>query len=319
MKRCSKLLAVFFLLIFASSVYGATYVPTRINGLKGDVVLSPSSNSGPLSGLFQVLHCYWSHSGMLVNDGYNIRHNTMNDPPYDKTWIGCPKQFKSDPLSNGTPGILTEDINTTYNSTHNFTASGGVILKPTAALESAYRPLLNAVADKMAYLDAYYRPYAYTAFFQMDNTNVRTKGRGGHCSGTNWFANYFSGKQMNLPQHVSQTMYDASLQLYNGVRQAVMDEMGWCGQLFCGTSCAGKMANQVCNTFAFDRASDQSDYWRTRVNGPYGYLTSVAPAPDHLMMSSYVNPYGYVVGVQTAASSYYGAVEGLQFIDGYYR
>jgi len=36
-------------------------------------------------------------------------------------------------------------------------------------------------------------------------------------------------------------------------------------------------------------------------------------------MASYRNPIGYYPGVQTASSSYYGAVEGLMFIDGYYR
>ena len=319
MRKFYKLLAVCIILVFASTVYGAVYVPMRINGLKGDIVLSPSSSGSFLSGLFQVLHCYWSHSGMLVNDGYNIRHNTMDEPAYNKTWIGCPTTLKSDPLSNGTPGMLTEDINTTYNSTHNFTASGGVILKPTAALEATYRPLLNAVANKMAYMDAYYRPYAYAYFWQMDDSNVRVKGRGGHCSGTNWFANYFSGKQMNLPLHSSQTVYDAALQLYNGVYNAVLEELGWCGKLFCGTGCADKMANQVCNTFGFDRATDTTNYWRSRLNGPTGYVTSVAPAPDNLLMSNYTNPLGYNPGANTADSSYYGAVETLQFIDGYYQ
>lgn len=319
MKSFTKVLAVCILLVFASTVYGATYVPTRINGLKGDIVLSPNAASGFMTNLFNVLHCYWSHCGMLMDDGYNIRHNTMNVPDYDKTWIGCPKNLKADPLSNGVPGILTEDINTTYNVTHGFTASGGAIIKPTAALEASYRPLLHNNANKYAYLEAYYRPNAYTNLFQMDDSNVKTKGRGGHCSGTNWFANYFSGKQMNLPSHSSQTMYDAAVQLYNGVYDAAYEELGWCGRLFCGTSCCSKMANQVVNTFGFDRASDTSNYWTTRINGPTGYLTSVAPAPDHLMMSSYTNPLGYNTGVQTAESSYYGAVETLQFIDGYYQ
>ncbi len=318
MRKFYKLLAICVILVFASTVYGAVYVPTRINGLKGDIVLSPNG-SGPLSGLFQVLHSYWSHSGMLVNDGYNIRHNTMSFPAYNKTWIGCPTDLKSDPLSNGVPGMLTETINNAYNVTNNFTAGGGVVLKPTAALEASYRPLLNAVANKMAYMDAYYRPYGYSNFFQMDNSNVRVKGRGGHCSGTNWFANYFSGKTMALPYHSSQTVYDAAVQLYNGVRNAVLDELGWCGKLFCGTGCADKMANQVVNTFGFDRATDTSNYWRTRLNGPTGYVTTVAPAPDNLLMASYRNPIGYYPGVQTASSSYYGAVEGLMFIDGYYR
>ncbi len=319
MKRFSRLLAICVILFFASTVYGAVYVPTKINGLKGDIVLSPNSSDGLLTGLFQVLHCYWSHSGMLVNDGYNIRHNTMYMPSYSKTWIGCPKTLNAGQLSSGTPGILTEDINTTYNSTQNFTAAGGVVLKPTAALEGSCRPLLNTVADKMAYLDAYYRPNSYTNLWQMDNSNVRTVGRGSACSATCWFSNYYTGKQMALPSHSSQTMYDAAVQLYNGVYNAVMDELGWCGQLFCGTGCCDKFANQVVNTFGFDRASDTSNYWRTRINGPTGYLSSVAPAPDHLMMSSYTNPLGYATGVQTADSSYYGAVETLQFIDGYYQ
>jgi hypothetical protein len=318
MRKFYKLLAICVILVFASTVYGAVYVPTRINGSKGDIVLSPNG-TGPLSGLFIVLHSYWSHSGMLVNNGYNIRHNTMDFPAYNKTWIGCPTSLKSDPLSNGVPGMLTETINNTYNVTHYFTAGGGVILKPAAAMEAAYRPLLNVVADKMAYMDAYYRPYGYANFFQMDNSNVRVKGRGGHCSGTNWFANYFAGKQMNLPLHSSQTVYDAALQLYNGVRSAALEELGWCGKLFCGTGCADKMANQVVNTFGFDRATDTSSYWRTRLNGPTGYVTTVAPSPDNLLMANYRNPAGYYSGVQTDGSSYYGAVEGLMFIDGYYR
>jgi hypothetical protein len=153
----------------------------------------------------------------------------------------------------------------------------------------------------------------------MDNSNVRVNGRGGHCSGTNWFANYFAGKQMNLPFHSSQTVYDAAVQLYNGVRSAALEELGWCGKLFCGSGCADKMANQVVNTFGFDRATDTSSYWRTRLNGPTAYLTSVAPAPDNLLLANYRNPAGYYPGAQTADSSYYGAVEGLMFIDGYYK
>jgi hypothetical protein len=36
-------------------------------------------------------------------------------------------------------------------------------------------------------------------------------------------------------------------------------------------------------------------------------------------MANYRIPAGFYRGVQTASSSYYGAVEGLMFIDGYYK
>ena len=45
---------------------------------------------------------------------------------------------------------------------------------------------------------------------------------------------------------------------------------------------------------------------------------ATAVAPDHLLLSSYVNPKGNKVGVQTTDSSYYGKVEPLTIQNGYY-
>ncbi len=105
MRKFYKLLAICIILVFASTVYGAVYVPTRINGLKGDIVLSPSSSgsflSGPVPGSPVLLEPF----GMLVNDGYNIRHNTRNEPAYNKTWIGCPTTLNRSAQQRGSRNV----------------------------------------------------------------------------------------------------------------------------------------------------------------------------------------------------------------------
>jgi len=153
-----------------------------INAQKGDVVLSTSE--GFIMDLLAILGCSWSHSGMVVDDGLNIRHNTMyvSDVPIEYNYIWfiktTPKRLNPDRLSNGLPGILTENIDTTYNTTQNFHAAGGAVLKPTLANESAYRSFLHAAADAMNYLVAYYRINSYINIYQLDYTNKLVKGRG---------------------------------------------------------------------------------------------------------------------------------------------
>ncbi len=164
----------------------------------------------------------------------------------------------------------------------------------------------------------YYRPYCYVNFFQMDDSNVRVKGRGGACSGTNWFANYFAGKQMNLPSHSSQTLYDAAVQLYNGVLLRALEELGWCGRLFCGKSCQedGQPGRQHLRFRQGDDTKRLLAYQAQRT----GWLsaTSVNPSPDNLLMTNIESgrlcPRG-----SDRQLVILRAVEGLMFIDGYYQ
>jgi len=325
MKLFTKVCLVLVLLFTSSTIFAEwVYVPMSINTNKGDVVLSTSP--GFIMDLLAILGCYWSHSGMAVDNGFNIRHNTMyvSDIPieYNKIWFiqTTPKRMNPDRLSNGLPGILTEDIDTAYNVTYNFAAAGGAILKPTASNEAAYRQYLNAAADVFNYLKAYYRVNAYVNMYQLDYANYLITGRGNHCSGTCWYANYFSGKTMVVATIPANLVSQCGSSLYTSVKNMVRDEAGGFGSFIIdieglfGTGADEKIANQIVNTFGFDRSTDTSDYWRSRI----GTVTATANAPDHLILSSYTNPSGHNVGVQTTSTSYYGQVEPLVITDGYY-
>lgn len=312
-----------FILTSAAAFAGQwVYVPMKINAKKGDIILSTAE--GFIMDMLALFGCNWSHSGMAIDDGFNIRHNTMyvSEVPIEyNRFLGIkttPKRMNPDRLSNGLPGILTEDIDTTYNGTKNFNASGGVVLKPADADEATYRYYLDLAAEKFKYLVAYYRVNSYVNMYQLDNVNYLIKGRGNACSGTCWYANYFSGKTMNvanIPQTVTTQCASA---MYTSIKNMVRDEAGGFGSFIIdieglfGTGADEKIANQIVNTFAFDRSTDTSSYWRGRVPA------ATAVAPDHLLLSSYVNPRGYQVGTQTTATSYYGKVEPLTIQNGYY-
>ncbi|HRV16086.1 MAG TPA: hypothetical protein P5130_12495 [Spirochaetota bacterium] len=325
MKLFTKVCLVLVLLFTSSTIFAEwVYVPMSINANKGDVVLSTSP--GFIMDLLAILGCYWSHSGMAVDNGFNIRHNTMyvSEIPieYNKIWFiqTTPKRMNPTRLSNGLPGILTEDIDTAYNATNNFAAAGGAVLKPTAANEAAYRQYLNAAADVFNYLKAYYRVNAYVNMYQLDYANYLITGRGNHCSGTCWYANYFSGKTMVVATIPANLVTQCANSLYTSVKNMVRDEAGGFGAFIIdieglfGTGADEKIANQIVNTFGFDRATDTSDYWRSYI----GAVTATANAPDHLILSSYTNPSGHNVGAQTTSTSYYGQVEPLVITDGYY-
>ncbi|MBN1531033.1 MAG: hypothetical protein JXA20_00070 [Spirochaetes bacterium] len=326
MKCITRVSMVLVILMCASTLFAGQWVyrPMSINAQKGDVILS--TGEGFIMDLLSILGCYWSHSGMAVDDGYNIRHNTMyaGEIPIEYNYIWfiktTPKRLNPDRLANGTPGILTEDIDSTYNSTHNFNAAGGAVLRPTAANESAYRSFLNAAADTLNYLRGYYRVNAYVNMYQLDYTNQLVKGRGNHCSGTCWYANYYSGKTMNVATIPPALVDLCANSLYESVRAMVRDDAGGFGAFIIdieglfGTGADEKIANQIVNTFGFDRSSDTSSYWRSHI----GSVTATANAPDHLLLYNYTNPAGNNVGVQTDSSSYYGQVEPLVITDGYY-
>jgi len=326
MKCITRFSIVVAILMISSTLFAGQWVyrPMSINAQKGDVILS--TGEGFIHDLLSILGCYWSHSGMAVDDGYKIRHNTMyvSEVPIEYNYIWfiktTPKRLNPDRLANGLPGILTEDIDTTYNSTHNFNAAGGAVLKPKAANESAYRSLLRTAADTLNYLKGYYRVNAYVNMYQLDYVNYLIKGRGNHCSGTCWYANYYSGKAMNVASIPPNLVALCANSLYNSVKAMVRDEAGGFGAFIIdieglfGSGADVKIANQIVNTFGFDRSSDTSDYWKSRI----GSVSAVANAPDHLLLYNYTNPNGKNPGVQNESVSYYGQVEPLVITNGYY-
>ncbi|MCX8122751.1 MAG: hypothetical protein N3F66_01135 [Spirochaetes bacterium] len=326
MKFISKLCIVVLIVFVCSTVFAGQWVykPMSINAQKGDIILSTSP--GFIMDLLAILGCYWSHSGMAVDNGFNIRHNTMyvSEVPIEYNYIWfiktTPKRMDPNRLSNGLPGILTEDIDTTYNVTKNFHAAGGAVLKPTAANEALYRQYLQLAADKLLYVKAYYRVNAYVNMYQLDYVNYYITGRGNHCSGTCWYANYFAGKTMNVAYIPPSLVTQCAFNLYNSVKNMVRDEAGGFGAFIIdieglfGTGADEKIANQIVNTFGWDRSWDTSAYWRSYIN----QKSATANAPDHLLLYTYKNPSGYYPGVQTTSSSYYGQVDPLVITSGYY-
>ncbi|MCP4132748.1 MAG: hypothetical protein GY754_17415 [bacterium] len=319
MRLCVKIAVLMMIILFSGTLMSATvWVPPKINGLKGDIVLSPGTPGGTIADLLAIFGNYWSHSGLLIDDGYTIRHNTMyiEEIPQDKNGCGIPYRLDPDGMSNGLPGIISEDVDTTYNNSTDykraFKLSGGVIVSPTDANESAYRGYLELAADKMIFLQGYYRVNAYVDMMQLDDVDYLIKGRGNHCSGTIWYAHYFTGKTMNVATIPSSVVSLCAQTLYDSIKEMVDEEVG-CGAIF-APNVADDIANQVTNTFGFDRSSDLSDYWRGYIDS----VTAYANAPDHLLLSSFTNPNGENVGVQTSSSSYFGKVTPIEWTDGYY-
>jgi hypothetical protein len=320
MKSILKIACILIVVFFAGALISEpVWVPAKINGQKGDIVLSPGTPGEMISDLIAIIGCYWSHSGMVIDNGETIRHNTMYMSEIEQLKDGCGIPYMLDPdgLSNGLPGILSEDVDTAYNGENpdggtNFKLAGGVLLMPTDANEAAYRQYLELAADKLIYVVGYYRVNAYADMFQLEYLNYLVKGVGNHCSGTCWYANYFAGKEMNVATIPPYLVDQCANSLYESVKQEVEDQVG-CGAIF-APDVAEDIANQVTNTFGFDRSDDTSDYWRSYV----GTLTAHANAPDHLLLNSFTNPLGQNPGVQTEDSSYYGKVVPIEYTDGYY-
>lgn len=324
-KHIIGLLTVTIILISTFAEAGQwVYRPMSINGKKGDLVMS--RHDGQIADLVSVLGCYWSHVGMLVDNGYTIRHNTMyiEEVPIEYNLLfgfikTTPKRMNPERLSNGLPGIISEGIDEAYNGKMaRFSAGGGAVLKPASASEPFYRSSLTAATDKMNYIKGYYRQASYINMFQQDYTNQLISGRGSHCSGAVWYANYFAGKRMNVAVIDKYLTGVCAEVLYNSTYNMIRDEAGWFGrrvigvEKIIGSGADERISNQICNTFGFDRSADTTSYWRGKV--PQG----IGNAPDHLLLTAYKNPSGKNPGVQTESSSFYGSVEPLQITNGYW-
>jgi len=317
MNTILKLMLALIFCISTSGVFaGQIWIPPKINGKKGDVVLSHGNEGDMIQDIVAMMGMYWNHTGLLIDEGENIRHNIMypDEIPQDKSGCGVPYRLNPDGLSNGLPGIITEDVDTTYNAeTHTgFNLAGGAIISPNDSNESSYRGFLELVADKMMFLRSYYRLNAYVSHWQMEDLDSLSSGVGNHCSGTIWFANYYSGKTLNIGSMSSSVVQACSESLYDSVKNMVNDEIGW-AKAFAG-DLADDVANQVVNTMVLNRPEDLTDYWRTNIDG----MTANAVAPDMLLLSNFTNPAGNRSGIQDQGTSYYEKVTPLEWSDGYY-
>jgi hypothetical protein len=321
-------LPMFLMVILFSNVAFAdlVWVPAQIaNAKKGDVMLqgNPYNFIGKLLAMFGG---YWSHSGMMASDYTSIRHNTMdiNLMRQNKNWLGIPTSLNAYDLENGPPGTITESVDTAYQGTAEWgmNTATDAVLSLADADEAALRPTVNAIADKYLWLDMFYRINSYVNssvdnwLSKFNNSNARVAGKGGHCSGSIWYSNYLSGKQM-LVYHAPTSLIDAgSLSLYDSVKQMVNDQINAQAGIFAFVAAGtdDKIANQVVNGFGFNIYDDTTNSWRSKL----GTVETYADAPDHLLLNVMSNPSGNKAGVQTETSTYYKKLAPIQVTGGYW-
>ena len=97
-----------------------------VNAKKGDIILS--AEAGMTEDIVKTVSGYWEHAGMVIDDGFTIRHNTkyLDAMGIDYNYINLfftrikttPRRLNPDQLANGMPGMITEDVNTAVNGEH---------------------------------------------------------------------------------------------------------------------------------------------------------------------------------------------------------
>ncbi|MCP4136084.1 MAG: beta/gamma crystallin family protein [bacterium] len=331
-KRTQKFcMVLLFVCLMTGNLFSEIiYVPvTLANAKKGDTLLQGSSSGMIGEVLSAAFGGYWGHSGMMIDDGETIRHNTLDidQMALITNWLGVPTMIEPNDVENGPPGMVSDTVDDSYKGLTGWPLgrSTDVILSPDDDSESVYRPLLEEIADTFIYLEQYYRLHSYineteeVFFDQFNNTDYLVSGKGGNCSGTILFAHYLNGLDMNIfyapPEMINEgafTLYD---NLYDIILDAVKDAAGTFGGIFVDEEAvAEKIANQVVNAFGLDVYNDTSDTWRAFEDEIHTYAT----APDHLVLNSMMNPAGTYPGIQTTETSYYGKMETHAYSGGYF-
>jgi hypothetical protein len=162
-------------------VYHPPYVQ---NASKGDVLLS-SECGGVIGGLLQqvVPPQRFSHSGIMVDNQYTVRHSTASSQRY----IDSAGSDGFDPgiLKYGWPGTITESIFLAYeghpmqdpngkwyslqsfrNDASEFCLTGTIfpsVVKPPVTDEDSVRLKLESIADAAQTIQGHYRFYAYSS------------------------------------------------------------------------------------------------------------------------------------------------------------
>lgn len=320
-------------LVAAGPVFASkwVWVPSKINANRGDAVLSADPD-GAIGVLLGSIHQTWTHSGMVTDSGYTIRHNTMymeNVEVIYNTFLGInttPKSLNGTQLRDGNPGIITESTANAYGADgiHSFlygtstggtqyTSAGGVVLKPK--VDSTWRTTLNTAASKMEYVNAYYRVYAYTVMAGLPYQNYKQADKGNHCSGTIWHSVGWAGAPLNSVYYSPTLRQSGASVLYNSIVSAVSDDAGWFGNIIIGLFDSGakaRVANQVVNCFAFN------DCWNTNNRWSSGVGSGQAVSPDNLLPTGYANTQGYYWGYQDPNGPY-GKVDPLSYVGGYWK
>lgn len=292
------------------------WVPAGINASRGDAILS-ADGDGVIGALLGSINQSWTHSGMSLDNGYTIRHNTMymeNIQVIYNTFLGInttPKHLNGDQLQSGNPGIITETTSNAYGADGTvsfvyytykdgtYINNNALVLKPKS--ESTWRSRLESAASQMSSVNAYYNVYAYTNHYDFTWSSSKVTSRGQHCSGTIWWANNKAGNSFLTTYYSPSLRQSGASVLFSSIRQAVSDDAGWFGNIILSLFDSGakdRVANQVVNCFAFD------DCWNTGSRWKNGVGSGTAVSPDNLLPTGYSNLGGYYWGNQDANGAY---------------
>lgn len=188
------------------------YVPARImNARKGDAILSPGG-SGAIGGLLKQVSPaqVYSHSGIMVNNHYRLRHSTAADQ-----WLvdsAGTEGLDPDKLKYGWPGTITQTVEQAYEGEtmpdpdgakdefenvkqYTIRAFGNestlidgigvvdpVVVKPDPLIEAStpqVRARLHEIAESAKKIDGHYRFYCYTRADIFFDDTYRAPERGG--------------------------------------------------------------------------------------------------------------------------------------------
>lgn len=245
-----------------------------------------------------------------------------------------PVGLNSVKLSNLKPGMQTltgdELIKKSKKTDRNFA-------RLTTRTE-ANKEILANIAEEMKKLDGYYILHAYVKMLNYEPVSVLNPdavanviGTGSHCSGAVWWAAHNAGIDLNigvdddteLISMLAEAMFTNLAALIKKKIEDEVDEkadekldespaLGWAirqvrdkakRHLIHNEKMHEKMANQVINTFLFNKSEDQTDYWRVHVSE----VVREAMSPDQLLMVGIPNPDGNFTGIQTYSP--YDAIE----------
>jgi hypothetical protein len=165
-----------------------------VNAQKGDVILS--AGCGTIGTMLRHVSPpqKFSHSGIMIQDRYAVRHSTASeqrylDYPVGSDPLGNPAPsdgFRPDVMRYGWPGTITQQVYQAFEGEYRRDPETGkqykltgfspdarhcngdvgdiypYVIKPRPDLEASLRPRLHAVADAALDINGHYRFYGYT-------------------------------------------------------------------------------------------------------------------------------------------------------------
>lgn len=316
------------------------WVPTQItNAQTGDTILTSSPN-GLIGTLLGSLGQYWSHSGMFIDFGYDIRHNTADPNKINQV----DDRLNSGDLYAMKPGIITQGVPDAFGdkgaAEFNFFdyQNGSAVNRNAVILKlrkvTGLGPSPYSAGPQMLHYEAMYSFYSYTDVWTTepdpsdpDHLHVAPDlNRRNMCAGTIAWALFSGGGLAVWPWAYSEDVRNrAAPVLYNSIYNLTGSKVPGANVPFIGNIVkvlAGgtrtNIANQVVNCMAFQACNDVSDRWRRGV----GVGNSISP--DNLLPAGYINPRGVAWGMSgwnpnDALSIWYDTVEAISYSGGYWK